>query len=236
MCRGFQEIQRERLRIRAFTVRLSSSSSSSSDALTLHYLPRINGTSIEVEGFSVAAECPAFVTLHRVVSSASAVYASRERVVVCEGARFQIYAEGVRVLRGMFRRVGGESTYTWKVECRMDDDEDVFTAAEVTVAAEGDAAVMREYCERRRRSRRKYCCEMEEIPEEREEGQEEESGVCGCCECGGGDDGVAEHVAEASAGWAVDVGIWVVCIGVGYLVTKASSTRFTSRKSILSFL
>ncbi|KAL9166948.1 hypothetical protein ABFS82_05G063800 [Erythranthe guttata] len=92
---------------------------------------------------------------------------------------------------------------------------------------------------RRRRRRRGGCCELEEIPEERE--GEIGSDACWCCDCGGGggeeemdggDGGVVEAEMEAVR-WAVDVGIWVVCIGVGYLVTKASSSKRLRRKRII---
>lgn len=50
---------------------------------------------------------------------------------------------------------------------------------------------------------------------------------------GGGDDGTMEEIGEVEmegVRWAVDVGIWVVCLGVGFLVSKASSTRIIRQR------
>ncbi|KAL0363474.1 UNVERIFIED_CONTAM: hypothetical protein Scaly_1302600 [Sesamum calycinum] len=224
MCRGFQQNERERLKIKAFSTRLSASCSKNKphlpDFLTLHYLPRINGSLLEINGSNLRPDSPAFVTLHRVLSSESsrgAVYASKERVAVCEGVKFEIYVGDVK---------------------GVDD-------AEVLVAPEGPAAVMSEKMEmvgdlqRRRQRRRHKCCELEEIPEEREEG-ELGSDVCRCCECSGeeGIEGGDYHDMEVEMEiegmkWAVDVGIWVVCLGVGYLVSRASYSKRLRRKRFI---
>lgn len=71
---------------------------------------------------------------------------------------------------------------------------------------------------------------MEEIFEEREEGRELDD-VCFCmCSCGEFDDGEGEwelvewmvemELEVEGMGWVVDLGIWVMCLGVGYLVFK----------------
>ncbi|XP_051114808.1 uncharacterized protein LOC127240279 [Andrographis paniculata] len=234
MCCGFQEDERDRLKIRAFSAQLPATATSMSpsmadlpDSLTLYYLPRINGSLIEINGSSIRPDSPAFVTLHRLCSEdggGAAVYGSRERVAVCEGVSFEIYAWDAKVLRGIFRRDGvGER---WKLECKVDD------AVEVSVAAEGEAAVVTEKVgmvrRRWRPTRRKPCCELEEIPEQRGEG----SDACRCHECGGdqggsdaGDCEITAAAAAESVGWAVDVGIWVVCLGVGYWASKKFRTR-----------
>ncbi|GKC05641.1 mitochondrial proton/calcium exchanger protein-like protein isoform X1 [Tanacetum coccineum] len=85
---------------------------------------------------------------------------------------------------------------------------------------------------------------LEEIPEQMSEGEEEVEECCCCFECGGGggggdkvvDYGGDEAVEADVEGvrWAVDVGIWVMClgVGVGYLVSKASSKSLRRREII----
>ncbi|XP_012850763.1 PREDICTED: uncharacterized protein LOC105970480, partial [Erythranthe guttata] len=215
---------------------------------------------LEINGSYIRPDSPAFVTLHRVLLSSGGgfSYASREKVVACEGARFEIYAGDVKLLKGIFRRDDGgdERESNWKIDCKcaLSADDDVVVVdgvrdaeVSVTVAGDGPAAVvvtekvaMAAALRRRRRRRRGGCCELEEIPEERE--GEIGSDECWCCDCGGGDgeeemdggDGGVEVEAEMEAvRWAVDVGIWVVCIGVGYLVTKASSSKRLRRKRFI---
>ncbi|KAL0398457.1 UNVERIFIED_CONTAM: hypothetical protein Sradi_2189000 [Sesamum radiatum] len=163
MCRGFQQNERERLKIKAFSTRLSASCSKNKphlpDFLTLHYLPRINGSLMEINGSNLRPDSPAFVTLHRVLSresSRGAVYASKERVAVCEGVKFEIYVGDVKVLKGIFRKDEGEK---WKIDCKLDDFVEGVDDAEVFVAPEGPAAVMSEKMEMvadlRRRQRRR---------------------------------------------------------------------------------
>lgn len=245
MCRGFQQNERERLKIKAFSTRLSASCSKNKphlpDFLTLHYLPRINGSLMEINGSNLRPDSPAFVTLHRVLSNESSrgvVYASRERVAVCEGVRFEIYVGDVKVLKGIFRKDEGEN---WKIDCKLDDVVEGVDGAEVFVAPEAPAAMMSEKVAMvgdLRRLRRRKCCELEEIPEEREEG-EYGSDVCRCCECSGeegkGIDGGDYEMEVEMEGvrWAVDVGIWVVCLGVGYLVSRASSSKRSRRKRLI---
>ncbi|KAK6146505.1 hypothetical protein DH2020_020374 [Rehmannia glutinosa] len=246
MCRGFQQNERELLKIKAFYTQLSDSCSENNttnlpDFLTLHYLPRINGSLLEINGSNIRPDSPAFLTLHRVLSKESRgfIYGSRERVVVCEGARFEIYVGDVKVLKGIFRKDEGEN---WKMDCKCalsaNDVVEGVKDAEVSVAADGPM-VMTEKVEmvaaiRRRRGR---CCELEEIPEEREVEREGVfgSGVCLCSECGGEEDidgGDCEMEMEGVR-WAVDVGIWVVCFGVGYLVSRASSSKRLRRKHLI---
>ncbi|KAL7111095.1 hypothetical protein ACP275_05G066400 [Erythranthe tilingii] len=260
MCRGFKQNEGQLLRIKEFHAHLSAppraaTAASLPDFLTLHYLPRINGALLEINGSYIRPDSPAFVTLHRVLSSSGGgfSYASREKVVACEGARFEIYVGDAKLLKGIFRRDGGggdERESNWKMDCKcaLSVDDVVIEgmkAAEVsvTVAGDGPAVVVTEKVEmaaalrRRRRRRRGGCCELEEIPEERE--AEIGSDVCWCCDCGGGveeemdgGDGGVEVEVEAVR-WALDVGIWVVCIGVGYLVTKASSSNRLRRKRFI---
>ncbi|KAL2547586.1 hypothetical protein Fot_09116 [Forsythia ovata] len=236
MCRGFQQIERDRLRIKAFYIHLSVSCTRKvlPDFLTLHYLPRINGSPLEINGSDIKPDSPGFVTLDRVLleESKGVLYGSRERVKVCEGVRFEIYVGDVKVLKGTFGKDDGEN---WKMECKCcltENDDIKVKDAEVCVAVEGQAAVMREKVEMvvARRSRT-TCCKLEEIPEEREREFELESDCCCCCsDCDGG--GGEMEVEMETVGWALDVGIWVMCIGVGYLVSVASSKSLRRKRLI----
>ncbi|KAL4570601.1 hypothetical protein LXL04_026259 [Taraxacum kok-saghyz] len=252
MCRGFQESEKDRLlKIKAFYLSLSLPKTPKHlpDSLTLHYLPRINGGPLEINGSVIRPDAPAFVTLYRVVcdrkGKRSVMYGSREVVRVSEGVRFEVYLREEKVVKGGFRKdEGGE----WKMECRcglvgemvVPEVKDV----EVCVAAEGEGEVevMTEKVEMVVRRKRGRCFEgLEEIPEQRSEGEEVEEYCCCCGECGGEDD-EAEEEEEDGGGeveaevegvrWAVDVGIWVMClgVGVGYLVSKASSKNFRRRR------
>lgn len=246
MCRGFQLNEKDRLRIKAFYIHLSVSCTRKilPDILTLHYLPRINGSPLEINGSGIKPDSPGFVTLHRVLleESKGVVYGSRESVKACEGLRFEIFVGDVKVLKGTFGKDEGEN---WKMECKccLTENNDIKVKdAEICVSLEGQAAVMREKVEMavaRRRSR-STCCQLEEIPEEREGDFELESdGCCGCSDCngdgsnsGGEMEVEVEMEADQAVGWALDVGIWVMCLGVGYFVSRASSKRLRRKRPI----
>ncbi|KAL8520536.1 hypothetical protein ACS0TY_011166 [Phlomoides rotata] len=248
MCRGFVENERETLKAKAFYTNLSVKNATNlPDFLTLHYPTRINGTFLEIDGSNIRPDSPAFVTLHRILSEEEAsgvTYGSREKAVVCEGAKFEIYVGDVKVLKGIFRKDEGDC---WKIDCKCvlaeNDAVKGIEGVEVSVATEGTAEVMTEKVEivAARRRRRRRSCDLEEIPEEREREREGEfvSGVCWCSECGGkenidGGDCEMEVEMEEGVHWAVDVGIWVVCFGVGYLVSRASSSRrFRSKRKLI---
>jgi hypothetical protein len=88
--------------------------------------------------------------------------------------------------------------------------------------------------ERRKKSRR-GCDRLEVIPEEREVVEDEPDGGC-CCSDGegrrtyGGDleewcgpDCEKVEMELEGVRWAIDVGVWVVCLGVGFMVSRASA-------------
>lgn len=248
MCRstdyhGFQSNGRDRrLRIRAFFVRFSGLDPVRKplpDSATLLYLPRINEQALDVDGSSVRPDSPAFVTLHRVVkartSEGEAVFGSREPVRAGEGVRFEVYLRDERVVKGIFRKDDGQE---WKLECKCAVESESGSeadVAEVYVAVEGHVA-MSERVEmvvrRRKRRNRRGCGGLEEIPEEREEGSESDD----CCCCSGegesGSDGgdLQDEMDMEGVRWAVDLGIWVMCLGVGFVVSKASLKRLKGRK------
>ncbi|KAL6579217.1 hypothetical protein OROMI_009433 [Orobanche minor] len=216
MCRGSQQNEREILRIRAFYTQLSvlcskNKTSLALDYLTLHYLPRINGSLLEIDGSNCFPDAPpGFI----------------------QGKSFEIYVGDVKVLKGGFSKDEGEN---WKMDCKCAlSTNDVVVEgmkdAEVSVAADG-TAVMTEKVEMvamPMRRRRRRSCELEEIPEERE--GEFGSDACWCRDCGGEEQMVSEY-CDMDEGemegvrWALDLGIWVVCFGVSYLVHRASSMK-----------
>lgn len=161
-----------------------------------------------------------------------------------EGVRFDVYFGEEKLVRGVFRRDGGGE---WKVECKCVLEREVVRmevkAAEVLVEAEGMVAMSEKVAVALRRKRRDvgWFQGLEEIPEERE-GEDELEGCC-CCEeereggsdggdCGGEEErdgkcGEGVEVAEVEmegVRLAAEVGVWVVCLGVGYLV-KSSLSR-----------
>ncbi|CAI9274607.1 unnamed protein product [Lactuca saligna] len=247
MCRGFQQSEKDRLlKIKAFYLLLSLPKTHKHlpDSLTLHYLPRINGSPLEINGSVIRPDAPAFVTLYRVVVSdkgkGSVMYGSREKVGVSEGVRFEVYLREEKVVKGGFRK---DEEGEWKMECRCGLEGEMVVemqSVEVCVATEGEVEVMREKVEMVVRRKRGRCFEgLEEILEQGREGEEVEENYCCCCDCGGEDDdseeedGGGEVEAEVEGvRWAVDVGIWVMClgVGVGYLVSKASSKNLRRRR------
>ncbi|KAK7840175.1 uncharacterized protein LOC111992824 [Quercus suber] len=257
MCRssdyyhGYQSNGRDRLRIRGFFVRFSGLDTRKPipESLTLLYLPRINDNVLEVDGSTIRPDSPAFVTLHRVVSAKTrseneVIFASRERVRANEAVRFEVYLRDEKVLKGIFRKGEGSE---WKLECKCAIESEVrVTEAEVHVAVEGHVAINEKVemvVKNSNRRTKKKCARLEEIPEEREE-QEEESESDGCCRyrcrcCGeeesgsdGGDlkeDCTVELDVEGVR-LAVDMGIWLMCFGLGFLVSKASVKSLRRRK------
>lgn len=234
-----------RLKIRSFAVGFSGfyAGKPLPQSLTLVYLPRINENALEVSGSKIRPDSQAFVTLHRGVAGngEEVSFGSRDRVVVSEGVRFEVYLGEEKVLKGSFRK---DEEDEWRLECRcaMERDIDGAAAADVRVSAEG--GVMREkvaMAVERRRRRRWYGRGLEEIPEEREDRCE-----CDCGGSGGGDlgsgwddemdggdeEGIEMDMDMEGVRWAVDVGIWVMCLGVGFLVSKASSKTLRRRKLI----
>ncbi|XP_026384400.1 uncharacterized protein LOC113279985 [Papaver somniferum] len=175
------------------------------------------------------------------------IYASREKVRVSEGVRFEVYSREDKILKGVYRK---DIYDDWKLEtkCVLENDPSGFKISEAEIFVSGDGNVsINEKIEivikRRRKNNKRRCFKvLEEIPEDREEGEEKEEnesdGSCCCC-CGGdemigsdSDDGDFSEKSETDdeVTWAVDVGIWVMCLGVGYLVSKASSRTLRRRR------
>lgn len=147
-----------------------------------------------------------------------------------------------KVLKGIFRK---DEKDEWKMECRCALDSSstgvAVSEAEVCVAVDGHVA-MSEMVEMavRRKAKARAVQRLEEIPEERE--VDIESDDCYCFggvdedddyESDGGNSEVIGKDMEMDAegfGWAVDLGIWVMCLGVGYLLSRASSKSLRRRR------
>ncbi|CAL9776231.1 unnamed protein product [Musa acuminata subsp. burmannicoides] len=201
---------RDRLQIRGFYLRVSLAGGRRlfPGAITLVYLPRIDGSLLEVNGSRIRAAARAIVPLHRICSpelfrsgdTEAAVFASTDRVRAGEGVRFEAYVGEEKVVRGVFRRRGG----VWGMECRCAAEGDAaavaVAAAEVWVVGEKgvsmgqrvEVAAALEEERRKRRRRRGFCSRLEEIPEESD-------GCDGLC-CEGGE---AEE-EEEEGGWELE--------------------------------
>ncbi|CAN6321763.1 unnamed protein product [Urochloa humidicola] len=234
------------LDIRAFYLRLSSSPSSPAAPapaeLTLVYHPAIGGAALALNGRALPPASPAEVTLRRVAGDA---YASADRVAAAEGARFEVYAGKEMAAEGVFfrrRRIDSIHGSDWRVECRRTapGTQVAVAVAEVVVLAEG-GVLMRDRARAASRRGMGLGCgatRLEGIPEE----ATDFGWGCHCGDCGGGDewevvgedsdDGEAETWKEEEEGveaetvrWAMEMGVWAVCLGVGLLATARRFRR-----------
>lgn len=255
MCRStdYRIFAADRLKIKAFFVRFSHLQllDPPPESLTLFYLPRIDETDLEIDGLKIRPDSPAFVTLHRVVSPSSRMkkgveFGSRERVRASEGVQFQVYLREEKVVQGIFRK---NDDGDWRLECRCAleseiDEAAAAAAAEVCVDVEGQGAMCEKVVLEVRRKKKRGFCALMEIPEGREV-----DGYCEGCDCCCGDDGSSseddggDDDSEDGGGtevemevegvrWAVDLGIWAVCLGVGYLVSRVAHSKTLRRKRI----
>lgn len=247
-CQGSYRDQ-DRLKVKSFFIRLSKLQVNEQlpQSLTLVYLPRNNETALEISGKNVRPDSTAFVMLHRNItvktSSGEAIYGSRERVVASEGVTIEVYLREEKILKGTFRKDDEEE---WKLDCKSAleremnlVDHDV-AVADVYVGLEGNVAVIDrvEMVVKRKRNGRRCGSKgmaLAQIPEEREVDIDEfKSDGCRCCSCGEedheSDGGDLEEIEFEGVSWAVDVGIWVMCLGVGYLVSKASAKSLRRKR------
>ncbi|CAN6285979.1 unnamed protein product [Urochloa humidicola] len=220
------------LDIRAFYLRLSSSPSSPAAQapaeLTLVYHPAIGGAALALNGSALPPASPAEVTLRRVAGDA---YASADRVAAAEGARFEVYAGKEMAAEGVFfrrRRIDSIRGGDWRVECRRAAPAVPVAVAEVVVLAEG-GVLMRDRARAASRRGMGLGCgatRLEGIPEE----ATDIGWGCHCGSCGDewevvgddSDDGETwkeEGVEAETVRWAMEMGVWAVCLGVGLLAT-----------------
>ncbi|KAJ6695223.1 putative proteinDP-SPECIFIC GLUTAMATE DEHYDROGENASE [Salix koriyanagi] len=145
-----------------------------------------------------------------------------------KGFGLRLYLREERVLEGIFRR--DADLERWKLECYGGTGGDDVRVLAVRVAVEGQVAFVETVVTRKRKSKR-GCDRLEVIPEGREVVEDESDGKCDCDGRGlyGGDleEGCGPDCAEVEMElegirWAIDVGVWVMCLGVGYMVSRAS--------------
>ncbi|KAG6579582.1 hypothetical protein SDJN02_22153, partial [Cucurbita argyrosperma subsp. argyrosperma] len=249
MCRStdYRTLGGDRLKIKAFFVRFShlEALDPPPESLTLFFLPRIDEASLEIDGLKIRPDSPAFVSLHRVLLPSSrmrkdVVFGSRERVRASEGAQFVVCLREKKVVQGVFRKSDdGE----WRMDCKCALESSIAgeagARAEVCVDLEGEVAMFEKVVLEVRRRKKRGFCGLEEIPEGRE--VDGDCDGCGCCcgedgDGGGNDDedGGEKRVEMEVEGdqWAVDLGIWAVCFGVGSLVLWAAHSKTLRRKRI----
>lgn len=229
---------RKRLDVRAFYLRLSSSSAAAAPAeLSLVYRPAIGGPALGFRGRALPPASPADSTLLRVRvpgddDAVAAAYASNDRVSASEGARFEVYAGKELAAEGVFSFSGAVNRGGWRVECRRVTA--AVVVAEVVVLAEGGAL----FSARASSAARRCATRLEGIPEEAS------SCECGTCadeewEVVGDDDDSDDEWKEAAemeleletetVRWALEMGAWAVCVGVGLLAT---ARRFRRRRAL----
>ena len=134
----------------------------------------------------------------------------------------------------------------------MLDKNELFGVKEIEVfaTAQNDVVLKEKVVVKKKRfCMKKFDMKLEDILEEREcdvddDVEREGLGVGDCCCCGevetrsnGGDDfdDIDDQTMEIDMDmegvrWAVDVGIWVVSLGVGFLVCKASTRNLMKKK------
>ncbi|KAM0926507.1 hypothetical protein ACQ4PT_003556 [Festuca glaucescens] len=230
---------RRRLEVRAFYLRMSSSCSfmgQPPEELTLVYHPAIGGAALEIAGRALPPASPAQVSLLRVRGAhgdadKEVAYASTDHVSAAEGARFEVFAGKELAAEGVFVRRQGAGGGGWRVECRRALSSRS-RVAEVVLLAEGGVLV-------RAKAKASIGCltRLEGIPEE-------EACECGACgeeewEVVGDDDGSdsgdeywkeREEAAEMETmRWALEMGAWAVCVGVGLLAT---ARRFSRKRAL----
>lgn len=160
--------------------------------------------SVRIEEKNEIDSSPAFVSLQRRGGEAS--FASRESVAISEGATFEVFLRDEKLLQGILRpAMDGESDWVMEFASLCSSE------IQLTVSAEGHVVAVRQVMKRSARRRRFEG--LQRIPEETE------------YDCGvvGSDGGYDSGVEIEGVGWAVDVAIWVFSLGVGLLVSKASS-------------
>ncbi|CAO2831245.1 unnamed protein product [Amaranthus hypochondriacus] len=137
------------------------------------------------------------------------------------------------------------------MECRsLLEKNELFGVKEIEVfaTAQNDVVLKEKVVVKKKRfCMKQFDMKLEDILEEREcdvDDDVEREGECCCCgevETGsnGGDDfdDIDDQTMEIDMDmegvrWAVDVGIWVVSLGVGFLVCKASTRNLMKKKKL----
>ncbi|KAJ6705358.1 putative proteinDP-SPECIFIC GLUTAMATE DEHYDROGENASE [Salix purpurea] len=192
--------QENRLKIICFYVRFTGFRPNKPipESLTLVYLPR-SSNDLAIDGSKIRPGSKALLGLYRVADvekkeAGEFIFGSRERVQVSEGVRFEVYLSEERVLEGVFRRA--DDVEKWKLEC----GDDGVGVVEICVAVEGHVTLS-----------------------ERDGDERGMDGGEGEGEGGWRPDCEKVEMELEGVRWAIDVGVWVMCLGVGYMVARASA-------------
>nr|AFK48495.1 unknown [Lotus japonicus] len=224
----------------------SHESSPTPDSLTLLlFIP--NNTNDVNETPLLPPYSPATVTLRRMRfpgeisgDTRAMIFGSKETVQVTttQSLRFQLYHAETKILKGTIKRRRNEKE-KWKLECCNCENPSSFSIseAEFLFAIDGHAPITARFGfaagsvpvfkHHKNKKLRRTKMNLEDIPEETEL-------LCG-------DDGHADTDTELEEVCdhlemdlqvlrkSLDVGIWVLCLGVGFMVSRASITKFRSR-------
>lgn len=222
------------LRLRSFQLHLATPMNRRSvvpKSLTLIYLSRSNASSLEINGAEISTGERVPFVLRRMGAAETAIddefevaFESTDRVCADDEFGFEVCVDGGRAVEGVFSRRGAR----WALGCRA-----VRLAVEAEVRVVTDEGfLMREKVKQRRK---RVCRKLPERPwedeEEKEDEQEQaeeqemrESSDWNRWERKGKDS--KERAKTRGFSWAVNVGIFVACVGVGLFVFRGSLKRF----------
>ncbi|KAJ1376040.1 hypothetical protein SESBI_50360 [Sesbania bispinosa] len=223
--------------ITAFFVRLwpSDLELDAYDSLTLLlHLPLNNNNKTVTEIPFPTTTKPAILTLRRMCNTdGHVIFGSKETVHVAttKVLKFQLYAGEAKMLKGAIRK-----DRDWKLKCFKCELPSAFSSiseVELLVGLDGHVPIRERVIKTRnnnnkhRRNRTNNKLKLEDIPEETELHIDNQ----------GGDAEVNREIEEACVHLemdlevlrrSLDMGIWVLCLGLGFMVSKASITRFRS--------
>ncbi|KAL9229416.1 hypothetical protein vseg_004883 [Gypsophila vaccaria] len=199
-----------RLKLTNFTVALTLSTSHLPEFLTLVFLHRNDGT-------------PTFLTLHPTPSpspspsssSPTLSYASHARISFSHGLVFEVLLGELSLLKGVFRV---DHTLGLRLHCRCAVDETRFAGVKLKHlemrVGEDDVRVLM-------MTRKGFKLGLVDIPEETHHDT--------CVDDVDDENMIGTQVEGVK--WAVDVGIWVGCLGLalGFMLSTASVKSFKRR-------
>ncbi|KAH0458622.1 hypothetical protein IEQ34_011436 [Dendrobium chrysotoxum] len=179
---------------------------------TLIYVPRTSATLLEINGAKIPPNKPAPIVLRRdrlveAESDTELVYASTDHVFASDGLRFEVNFGGEKSLKGIFQR-----DVRWGLECELIGLNMLMQISVVT-----DQGVL--IRERVKLRRNRFCQKLSVIQEDEEE------------EMHGIDDG--NEVGNKGASWAINIGILVASLGVGFFIFRAPLKSLKSEFNVL---
>ena len=165
------------------------------------------------------------------------VFGCKQKVrATAQVLRFQLYVGETKLLKGAIRKLEDNHHSNLKLECCKCElmpgafsisEADLLVAFDGHVATSGKVTVKEHWM--RNSKHRTNKSKLEDIPEETELRVDADVGV---------DDDANPEIEEAAIHLemdlevlrkAMDMGIWVLCLGLGFMVSKASITNFRPR-------